>query len=105
LYIQNIIGADENVGDSANLGKKFFSHIVFGGEFNITDNFVVRLGYNYRRRQEMKVEARTSTVGFSWGFGFRISKFQFNYARSTYHLIGSPNYITITTNIDELFKY
>jgi len=51
LYIQSIIGADENVGDSANLGKKFFSHIVFGGEFNITDNFVVRLGYNYRRRQ------------------------------------------------------
>lgn len=105
LYVQSIIGADENSDNSANIGQKFFSHIVFGGEFNINDNFVVRLGYNYRRRQEMKVESKISTVGFSWGFGFRISKFQFNYARSTYHLIGSPNYITITTNIDELFSY
>ncbi len=105
LYVQSIIGADENKDNSANIGQKFFSHIVLGGEFNITDNFVIRLGYNYRRRQEMKVEARTSTIGFSWGFGFRVSKFQFNYARSTYHLIGSPNYITITTNMDELFRY
>lgn len=105
LYVQSIIGADENVDNSAKLGQKFFSHIVFGGELNISDNFVVRLGYNYRRRQEMKVEAKASTVGFSWGFGFRISKFQFNYARSTYHLIGSPNYITITTNVGDLFHY
>ena len=105
LYVQSVIGEDENQDNSANLGKKFFSHIVLGGEFSITDNFVVRLGYNYRRRQEMKVEAKTSTIGFSWGFGFRISKFQFNYARSSYHLIGSPNYITITTNMNELFRY
>lgn len=105
LYVQNIIGMDEESENSANIGQKFFSHIVVGGEFNISDNFAVRLGYNYRRRQEMKVEAKTSTIGFSWGFGFRISKFQFNYARSTYHLIGSPNYITITTNMEELFSY
>ncbi len=104
LYVQSMIG-DENANDvSANFGEKFFSHIVLGGELNITDNFVLRLGYNYRRRQEMKMDARTSTVGFSWGFGCQISKFQFNYARSTYHLIGSPNYITITTNLDELLK-
>lgn len=105
LYVQSMIGDEGPTDNSANLGEKFFSHIVFGGEFNITDNFVLRLGYNYRRHQEMKVEAKSSTTGFSWGFGFRISKFQFNYARSTYHLIGSPNYITITSNIDELFSY
>lgn len=105
LYIQSVIGTDEEVENSINFGQKFFSHLVFGGEFTITDNFVLRLGYNYRRRQEMKVEAKTSTVGFSWGFGFQISKFKFNYARSSYHLIGSPNYITITTNMNELFSY
>lgn len=105
LYVQTVLGSGDETDNSASMGKKFFSHIVFGGEFNITDNFVVRLGYNYRRRQEMKVEAKVSTVGFSWGFGFHISKFQFNYARSSYHLIGSPNYITISTNMEELFRY
>jgi hypothetical protein len=47
----------------------------------------------------MKVPEKASTVGFSWGFGFRVAAFQFSYARSTYHLVGSPNFITITANL------
>jgi hypothetical protein len=104
LHVQNVIG--DGVSNITNMGfaKKIFSHIVIGGEFLIGKNFSLRIGYNYRKRQEMKVESRNAMIGFSWGFGFRISKFQFNYARSTYHLIGSPNYITITTNVNELFQ-
>ncbi|MEA3505063.1 MAG: type IX secretion system protein PorQ [Bacteroidota bacterium] len=83
-----------------NFGKKVLRHVVIGGEFIPTKNFSVRLGYNYRRRQEMKVDSKMGTVGFSWGVGFRISKFQFNYSRAAYHLVGSPNYITITTNLN-----
>ena len=41
--------------------------------------------------------------GFSWGIGIRISKFHFSYARSAYHLAGSPNYITLTTNLSDFF--
>ncbi|MCF8219177.1 MAG: type IX secretion system protein PorQ [Bacteroidales bacterium] len=78
-------------------------HFTVGGEFSITQNFHVRGGYNYQRRQELKVPSRISTVGFSWGFGFRISKFHLNYSRSTYHLDGSPNYISVTTNLDDFF--
>ena len=83
-----------------NFGKKVLRHVVVGGEFLPTKNFSVRVGYNYRRRQEMKVDTKRSTVGFSWGIGFRVSKFQFNYSRAAYHLVGSPNYITITTNLN-----
>lgn len=78
-------------------------HIVFGAELIISKNFSLRGGYNYRRRQELKVADKTSTVGFSWGFGFRVSKFHFSYARSTYHLVGSPNYITVTTSLSDFF--
>jgi hypothetical protein len=76
-------------------------HVVFGAEFLPTKNFSVRLGYDYRRRQELKVDSRVSTIGLSWGFGIRISKFQFNYARKAYHLVGSPNFISISTNLSE----
>lgn len=79
-------------------------HFTFGGEFSITENFHIRGGYNYQRRQELKVPSRVSTVGFSWGFGFKISKFHFSYGRSTYHLNGSPNYISMTTNMDNFFN-
>lgn len=76
-------------------------HVVVGAEFLPTRSFSVRLGYDYRRRQELKVDSKVSTVGFSWGFGFRVSKFQFNYARKAYHLVGSPNFISISTNLSE----
>jgi len=80
---------------------KAMRHVVIGGEFLPTKNFSVRLGYNYQRRQEMKVESRRATVGFSWGFGFRVSKFNFSYARSAYHLAGSPNLLSIAFNLSD----
>lgn len=80
---------------------KTFRHVIVGVEFIPTKNFSVRLGYDYRQRQELKVDSKLSTVGLSWGFGFRISKFQFNYARKAYHLAGSPNFISISTNLSD----
>lgn len=83
------------------IADNLMRHIVFGGELIISKNFSIRAGYNYGRRQDMKIGTKTGTVGFSWGFGFRVSKFHFSYARSAYHLVGSPNYITITTNLSD----
>lgn len=91
-------------GDFEKFMDKAMRHVVIGGEFIFTKNFSVRLGYNYQRRKEMKVDSKLSTVGFSWGFGFKISKFRFSYARSRYHLVGSPNYITITTNLSDFYS-
>ena len=91
---------ENKIGDFAD---NLMRHIVVGGEFLLTKNFNIRLGYNYQRRQEMKVSTKLSTIGFSWGFGFKISKFHFNYSRSAYHLVGSPNYITMTTNLSDFF--
>jgi hypothetical protein len=79
-------------------------HIIFGGEFIPAKFLSIRLGYNYLRRQEMKVVSRPGSVGFSWGFGLKVSKFNFNYARAAYHLNGSPNYISISTNLGDWGK-
>lgn len=84
-------------------GDKLLRHAIFGLEFIPGKTFNVRVGYNYRRRQEMKVNTRMSTVGFSWGFGIRISRFHLNYGRSNYHLAGAPNHISISTSLSELF--
>jgi hypothetical protein len=52
----------------------------------------------------MKVVSRPGFVGFSWGFGLKVSKFNFNYARAAYHLNGSPNYISLSTNLGDWGK-
>jgi hypothetical protein len=86
---------------AADFAEKAFRHVVIGGEFVPSRNFSFRLGYNYQRRQEMKVESKPGMVGFSWGFGFRVSKFNFSYARSAYHLAGSPNLFSIAFNLSD----
>jgi len=81
-------------------GDQLIRHFVVGGEVYIGKNLVLRAGYNFRRRAEMKMVSKPGMVGFSWGFGVRISKFKLNYARSAHHLVGSPNYLTLSVDID-----
>lgn len=83
---------------------KFFRHIVGGAEFSPGKNLSFSLAYNYRRSKEMRVPSRVSTVGLSWGIALKVSKFKFGYARSAYHLAGSPNHITISTNLADFIK-
>lgn len=96
----NESGFQEKVSDFAD---DLMRHIILGVEFMPMESFSFRAGYNYRRRQEMKVESRLSTVGFSWGFGVKISRFHFQYGRSNYHLAGAPNHISISTSLHDLF--
>lgn len=96
-------GASTSQERMSEISDKLLRHAVFGMEFTPTENFIAGIGYNYRRRQEMGVDTRLSTVGLSWGVGVRISNFMFHYGRSNYHLAGAPNHFSITTNLDRLF--
>lgn len=86
------------------IADQLMRHIILGIEFNPVNNFYVRAGYNYRRRQEMLIESKTSTIGFSWGFGVKISKFYLSYGRATYHLAGASDHFSISTNLDSFRK-
>ncbi|HOY48343.1 MAG TPA: type IX secretion system protein PorQ [Flavobacteriales bacterium] len=86
------------------VGNKILRHAILGAEFNITKGLSFRLGYNYQRRQEMKVDSRLGTVGLSWGLGVKIYKFSLAYARSAYHLAGSPNQITLSAKLSEFYR-
>ncbi len=79
-------------------------HVIIGAEFFPIKNFFLRAGYNFQRRQELKVTTQAAMVGFSWGFGITISKFQINFSRSTYHLAGSLNHFSVATNLASFYR-
>jgi len=83
---------------------KLMRHVNLGTEVIITNNFNIRLGYNYRRRKEMLVSTKKGMAGFSIGIGIKVSKFHFSYGRATYHISGSPNHITIRTNLNDFIQ-
>ncbi len=103
-------GIDPVTGDPvyktgfAKFGDNLMRHIIIGGEFYIGKNIILRGGYNYRRRQELKMNDKLGMVGFSWGIGVRVYKFKINYSRATYSLVGSPNYFSITFDLDSVLK-
>jgi len=83
-------------------GENLFRHTVFGVEFTPTKSFYVSMGYNHRIRQEFKYDNKPSTVGYSWGFGFKIYKYRFAYASARYHLAGTSNHFSILLNTSDL---
>jgi hypothetical protein len=86
------------------IADQFMRHVIIGAEFMPINNLYIRAGYNYRRRQEMLIESKTSTIGFSFGFGVKISKFYLSYGRATYHLAGASDHFSISTNLDSFRK-
>ncbi|MBE0646716.1 MAG: type IX secretion system protein PorQ [Bacteroidales bacterium] len=95
---------DEKSGISK-FADNLMRHIVIGGEITIAKVFSIRLGYNYQRRQELKLFERTGLSGFTYGAGFRVKMFDFSFTHATYQA-GSPNpnYITIAVNLQEFSK-
>ncbi len=77
-------------------------HFIFGVEFLPSKNFYVALGYNFQRRQELKLETVAGLTAFSAGFGIKLKKFDFNYSLAKYHMAGSSNSFTISFNINNL---
>jgi hypothetical protein len=83
---------------------RLMRHVVVGTEVNIGENLVLRAGYNYRHRQEMKIDSKPGMVGFSWGVGVKISKFRISYGRTSFHLAGGSNCFSFSMNLDEFNK-
>ena len=102
---------DPMTGEMKKKGKldvfanNLFKHIVVAGEVNIGKNLVLRVGYNYGLRQNMMSPTKKGAVGLSYGVGINVYKFNISYSRSEMHIHGSPNYFTITTNLDSFKKH
>ncbi len=86
-----------------NFAKQIMRHAVIGVEILPTENFILRAGYNYQRRQELKFEDKLSTVGFSMGFGLRLNRFRFDFATSRFHLAGSSNLFSFAVILNDIY--
>jgi len=83
----------------SNFGNEILAHTTTGLEFNPLRGFYFRGGYSFRRRNEIKIVDKPAMVGFSWGFGLKIRRLMFNYARSTYHISGASNILSVSIDI------
>ncbi len=102
LVVNQLTGEVED--NSPGMVNNILRHMVLGVELAPTKSFNIQFGYNFRKRQELNLDTRRTSAGFSFGLGIRISKFRVNYARNMYHVAGGANQFSITTSLGDFKK-
>jgi len=74
--------------------------VLIGVECYPFQGLTIRAGYNYNRRQEMKIENRPALVGLSFGLGIQLSRIHVNYARSVWHLAGASDHFSVNVSFN-----
>ena len=86
------------------LAAKIFRHTLLGVEFIPNSNFVLSLGYNYRRLNELSVAQRTFFSGFSAGFALRVKSTRIGASVARYHLAGTSLQMTYALDLSKFKK-
>lgn len=86
------------------MGDNILRHLTLGGELNLSKHFVVRFGYNHMRRKEASPEQKRGTTGFSWGLGFKVSKFIINYGSASLFPGYNANQFSLQCNLGDFYK-
>ena len=74
-------------------------HVIFGVELFPKRAFNIRLGYNFRRAEELLILEQRNFSGISVGFGLKLNKLKFNYSYSRYTLAGNTSLFGLTINL------
>jgi hypothetical protein len=100
-----ITGEVKSKSGVSKFADNLMRHIVIGAELTIAKVLALRVGYNYKERQEMKLYDRKAMSGFSYGAGLRIKMFTFSYTRVQYQPGGlNPNYLSFAMNMGAFSK-
>jgi hypothetical protein len=76
-------------------------HLIMGVELFPKKSFNIRLGYNFRRGEELRVLEQRNFSGISVGFGLKFNNLKFNYSYSRYTLAGNTSLFGLTINFQE----
>lgn len=103
IAFSNPVRGETNIdGTTSNEKVSFFNnalrHVVLGAELFPQRAFNIRLGYNFRRGEELRVDEQRNFSGVSLGFGLRMNKLKFNYSYSRYTLAANTSLFGLVLN-------
>ena len=90
-----------STSDKKSVFNNALQHLIFGVELFPKKIFNLRLGYNFRRAEELLILEQRNFSGISVGFGLRFNKMKLNYSYSRYTLAGNTSLFGLTINFGE----
>lgn len=85
--------------DDATAVDNVLYHVAFGGEFQFSEAFNIRFGYNHRRHEELKLKSRLDLAGFGMGVGLHITRIYVDYAFNSWSSLGGLHQFTLRTHL------
>jgi len=76
-------------------------HVIVGAELFPKKSFNIRLGYNFRRGEELRLLEQRNFSGISVGFGLKMGRLKFDYSYSRYTLAANTSLFGLTIDFNE----
>lgn len=84
--------------ENINFFSHAFRHTIVGIELFPESGFNIRLGYNFRRGEELRILEKRALAGLSAGFSIKLNKLRLSYSYSKYSTAASSSFFGL--NID-----
>ncbi|WP_374399238.1 type IX secretion system protein PorQ [Flavobacterium sp.] len=75
-------------------------HLILGAELFPEKGFNLRLGYNFRRGEELRIVDQRNFSGISVGFGLRFGKVKFDYSYSRYTVAANTSLFGLMIDLE-----
>jgi hypothetical protein len=84
--------------ENINFIDNAFRHMIVGIELFPESGFNIRLGYNFRRAEELRIVEKRAFAGLSAGFSIKLNKLRLSYSYSKFSTAASSSFFGL--NID-----
>lgn len=106
VSFSNPVRAEGNIDGGSTPEKVTFlnnalRHVIVGAELFPEKAFNIRMGYNFRRGEELSLVEHRNFSGISLGFGLRFDNIKFDYSYSRYTLAANTSLFGLTINFQD----
>lgn len=85
--------------ENINFIDEIIRHAIVGVELFPDKGFNLRLGYSFRRGEELRILDQRSFAGLSAGFGIKLNKLRFSYAYSRFNNAAATSFFGLNMNL------
>lgn len=85
--------------ESVNFFDNALRHMIIGVELFPESGFNLRLGYNFRRGEELRILEKRAFAGLSGGFSIKLNKFRLSYSYAKYSTAANASFFGLNLDL------
>lgn len=89
----------EQTQESVGFLSEMIRHTIVGAEIFPDRGFNLRLGYNFRRAEELRIVDQRNFSGLSFGMGLKLNKLRFSYTHARYTSASNTSFLGLQIDL------